>query len=346
MPDPVLVVDAGGTLMTRTRPGLATRVAGAVAQAKGADAIRDSEVRRVVLTAPDSDACVRALDLPDSALRSAVAAVLSDDPGDAVLLPGAEDLLRAATELGWRVILATNAGPGTPALPDRLARYITSVVESRTCGMVKEDPRFWEHLIQLEGLDPRMTLVVGDDDEADRVAPAVMGLQSRRPALDGSGLAGLAADLRAAGSVPLGAVAVVAGDREPWGKQTIVPAPHLQSLVARITRARVRFVAGDTFGSAAVVRRRGRPPAVVDDRGPLPGVAWLLQAEQRRPYTVPAGLERLLAEKDLSLDVLSSSERRHALAMIREARAEETVNGRIADLVHFLEERTEREASA
>ncbi|GAB3838128.1 hypothetical protein [Dactylosporangium cerinum] len=56
---PVLLVDAGGTLVTRTRPGLAGRVV-QVLRAAG-DGRPERRLRAAVLTAADPEACLRAL---------------------------------------------------------------------------------------------------------------------------------------------------------------------------------------------------------------------------------------------------------------------------------------------
>jgi phosphoglycolate phosphatase-like HAD superfamily hydrolase len=340
-PVPVLVVDAGCTLITRTRPGLTARVVQAVRDAEGGTAESESALRHAVLTTADPHACLRALNLRSAATRCAVAAVLAENPGDAIVLPGAEELLRTATDLGWKVIVATNAGPGTPELPDGLGRYLAGVVESRRCGLVKEDPRFWTRLVSEQQIDARMTLVVGDCEAADRRAPASAGLQSRLVAADGVGLVTLSRDLRAAGPQPPNSMAVVAGDHERWAGRDIVPAPHLDSLVTRVTRARLRFAAGTMSGVGVVIRRRSGPPAVVGHREGLPGVVWLLRGRERSQFTVPADLASLLERKGLSLDVLSASDRRHALSMIREARTASTVAERTAELVRLLEERGE-----
>ncbi|MGF1425336.1 HAD family hydrolase [Kitasatospora sp. LaBMicrA B282] len=336
-PRPVLLIDAGGTLLTRTRPGLTTRVVQAVRQAQGLTAEAESRLRAAVLTAADAQACLRALDLPP-ATAALVAEVLAADPGEAVVLPGAAELLRSAVESGWRVVLASNAGPGTPELPEVLRRHLSAVVESRALGLVKEDPRFWTRLVETERVDPRLALVVGDQEDADRSAPAAAGLQSR---LAAGSLAQLAADLRAAGPAPAQAFAVVAGDHEEWAGREIVVAPQLAELVVRVTRAKLRYSSGAAGGTAIVVKRRSGPPAVVAHQGELPALAWLLAGRERSPYTVPASLRALLAEKGLSLEVLSAADQRHALSMIYEARADSTVTERTADLVRFLEDRRE-----
>lgn len=336
---PVLVVDAGGTLITRSRPGLASRVVQAVRRAEGLTAAAEPAVRWAVLTAADAGSCLSALDVRP-ATRSAVAAVLAEDPGDAIVLPGAEELLRTAVELGWKLMLASNAGPGTPDLPAGLGRYLADVVESRSCGLVKEDPRFWERLIGSGQVEPAMTLVVGDREDADRAAPAAAGLQSRLVADgDRTGLAALTADLRAAGPAPSQAIAVVAGEAEEWAGRTIVAAPHLDPMVARVTRARVRFVAGATSGTSTVVRRRALAPAVVWPADAMPAVAWLVQGRQRSQHTVPRELRSLLEARGLSMDMLPPADRRHALSMIHEARSESAMAERMTDLIRFLDER-------
>lgn len=334
---PVLIVDAGGTLVTRTRPGLAGRVVRAV-RAAGDDR-PEAEVRAAVLTAPDPDACLRRLGPLDPRARAAVLAELTDDPGDAVILPGAEELLDTAARLGWRVIVATNAGPGTPPLPEPLARHIDTVVESRGYGMVKDDPRFWVRLREEEKVDARAALVVGDDLAADQRAPEAAGLQTRLVGGDGTATAALTAQLRAAGARQQEAAAVVAGRREHFAGRDMIVAPHLAPLVVRVTRARVRLAAGAAGTAAVVVRRRALPPAVVAASGALPDLAWLHLPRDRRPYQAPAELRALLDAEGLSLDVLSASDRRHALAMIREARSSTAVSERMADLVLFLRDR-------
>lgn len=333
---PILVVDAGGTLVTRTRPGQTERVVQAVRRLGGLSAEAADELRRTVLTSADADSCLRGLG-PSPDLRPLVAAELAADPGDVIVLPGAEDLLRTATQAGWRVVVASNAGSGTPSLPDSLGRYVGSLVESRSCGLVKEDPRFWMKLIDAEQIDPRLALVVGDQRQADRDAPATAGLQSRL--VRGGDLETLVADLAAAGPLPPDALAVVAGDHEQWAGRDIVIAPHLNSLVTRVTRARVKYTTGAVDGAATVVRRQSRSPAVLGQRDALPGVAWLIPRRDRSPYTIPARLRGVLEEHGLSLDVLSPVDRRHALAMVHEARNDSTVAERTADLVRFLQKR-------
>ncbi|HZM82432.1 MAG TPA: HAD family hydrolase [Candidatus Limnocylindrales bacterium] len=334
---PVLVVDVGGTLVTRTRMGQTERIVEAVRLAKGLSAEAEGELRRTVLTSADAEACLRALN-PPHGTRLLVAGELAADPGEAIVLPGAEDLLRAAVETGWRVVVASNAGPGTPELPDSLARHVSAVVESRRCGLVKEDPRFWTKLVDTERVDPHLALVVGDQPQADRDAPAAAGLQSRL-VREGE-LALLAADLAAAGPPPPDAFAVLGGDHEPWAGREIVVAPHLCSLLTRVTRARVKYVAGQAEGIAVVARRTSGSPAVLGPGDALPGVAWLVPGRERSPYTIPAGLRGVLEGYGLSLDVLSTADRRHALSMIREARSDTTVAQRTADLVRFLRERS------
>jgi FMN phosphatase YigB (HAD superfamily) len=337
---PVLVVDVGGTLVTRRRPGQTDRIVQAVRRLGSLSAEAEAELRETILTSVDADACLRALDRSPH-IRPFVAAELAADHGDVIVLPGAEDLLRTATQAGWRVIVASNAGPGTPALPDSLGRYVSGLVESRSCGLVKEDPRFWLRLVDAEQINPRMALVVGDHHRADRDAPAAAGLQSRL-VRDGD-LEALVADLAAAGPPPADALAVVGGDHEQWAGQDIVIAPHLDSLVTRVTRARVKYSAGEVDGAAIVVRRRSGCPAVVGTRVALPGVAWLVQGRDRSQFTIPAGLRRVLEDQGLSLEALSPSDRRHALSMIREARSDSTVAERTADLVRFLQERSKDE---
>nr|WP_145491760.1 MULTISPECIES: HAD family hydrolase [Streptomyces] len=342
MPDrrPTLVVDIGNTLVRRSRPGLLTRVL-AVLRTSGTP-VDDSARRLVALTvftAPDRDTCTRAL-----AARYPVAAAglrdeVHSDDGHAVILDGARDLLATATDSGWRIVAATNAAVGTPALPPELAGLISVTATSWEYGKVKEDPSFWAALVQREGIDPLLTLVVGDSEPADRDAPMAAGLQARLVTRPGAVLA-LASQIGAAGPCPPEARALVAGDAEPWAGRAVVSAPHLTSLVTRVTRARHVFTSGEQRCQGTVVRRRALPPAVVADHQELPAVSWLLERRGRGTYVVPADLRRELQHQGLSLDGLGPEEYRHAIAMIREARSEQTTAERISDLVRYLKERT------
>jgi FMN phosphatase YigB (HAD superfamily) len=334
---PVLVIDVGGTLVSRARPGQTERIVQAVRRVGGLSAEAEEQLRKIVLTSAEADACLRALDPPPH-IRPLVAAELAANPGAPIVRPGAEELLRTAAEVGWRVVVASNVGPGTPDLPDSLGHYVSGLVESRRCGLVKEDPRFWTRLVATEQIDPYMALVVGDHERADRDAPAAAGLQSRLVRCGDLGT--LAVDIGAAGRPPPDALAVVAGDHEQWAGQDIVVAPHLSPLLTRVTRARVQYIAGEANGTVMVVRRRCGPPAVVGQRDALPGLAWLVQARGRSPYTIPVSLRGVLDGHGLSLDVLSAADRRHVLSMIREARSDSTVAERTADLVRFLQERS------
>jgi FMN phosphatase YigB (HAD superfamily) len=333
----VLVVDVGGTLITRTRQGLTGRIVQAVRRAHGLSPQAEKDLRETVLTSPDADACLRALDRQPG-IGPLVAAELAAEPGDVTVFPGAENLLSTATGNGWRVVVATNAGPGTPDLPGSLGRYVSAMAESRHYGIVKENPRFWIKLVDDEDIDPQLALVVGNDERSDRDAPAAAGLQSRL--VGGGGPGAIAVDLAAAGPPPEGVLAVVAGEHEEWAGQDVIVAPHLGKMLARVTRARVKYTAGETDGSATVVRRRSGPPAVVAQQRPLPAVAWLFQGRIRPPYTIPAGLRHALEAQGLSMDMLSTTDRRHALSMIREARDDSTAAERTADLVRYLRERS------
>lgn len=53
----------------------------------------------------------------------------------------------------------------------------------------------------------------------------------------------------------------------------------------------------------------------------------------------PGPLHALLEREGLRLDVLSPADRRHALAMIREARSTTAISERMTDLVLFLKDR-------
>lgn len=337
---PTLIVDIGGTLVTRARPGTRSRVLTALAEGGAPlDAGQEQAIGDVIFTAPDLDACLRSLASMYPDRRDAIEAALREPAAPATIVPGALDLVTAAVATGWRVIAATNAAAGTPPLPPELAA-VSVTAWSTDYGVAKDDPRFWRLLVEREDVNPRLALVVGDSPRTDQEVPRAAGLQTRLARPGTGALATLAADLASAGPMPPDADAVVVTDGERWAGRPVATAPHLEDLVVRVTRSRHRFVTGDGRSYwGQVVRRKSLAPAVVLDADAVPGVSWLLRQRERSRFVAPAGLRAALAAEDISLDDLSAEDHRHAISMIREARDTDIAAARIADLVRFLRDK-------
>jgi FMN phosphatase YigB (HAD superfamily) len=339
-PAPTLIVDIGNTLLSRPRPGTCGRVIAALTEAGVTLGCEQAQaIGTAIFTAPAIEASEDILAGLYPGQRKLIADALREAPGPATILPGASELLSAASAAGWRVIAATNAAADTPPLPPELAA-ISAVAWSARYGLAKDDPRFWHALLEREQVSLRLALVVGDSPRADRDVPRAAGLQTRLARPGSGALAALAADIAAAGPMPPDAAAVVVSDGESWAGRPVVAAPHLESLVIRVTRSRHRFAVGDgrpVWGQ--VVRRKSLPPAVVLDTEAMPGVSWLLRQRERSQFVAPARLRTALAAEGISLDDLSAADHRHAISMIREARNAETEAERIADLVRFLRDK-------
>lgn len=80
-------------------------------------------------------------------------------------LPGAEGFLRRLASSGKRVVLVTNAHPGTLAVKSGrtgLTRHFHASYSTHAFAAPKEDPAFWPRLQAREPFDPSRTLFVDD----------------------------------------------------------------------------------------------------------------------------------------------------------------------------------------
>ena len=80
-------------------------------------------------------------------------------------LPGALDFLRRVRDRDIRILLVTNAHPGTLALKDAmtgLGDYFDGMHSSHTYGYAKESQQFWNALQQDVSFDRETTLFVDD----------------------------------------------------------------------------------------------------------------------------------------------------------------------------------------
>lgn len=339
-PRPTLVADIGGTLLVTDRPGAYHRVLREL-PALGVD-VDDpgvqARVARHVLTGADPLTAGARLEADMGlAPTGVVAKVLQETTGRAELLPGARRLLSAAADAGWRVVAASNAAHGVPGLPPALAGLVQTVVRSADVGVIKQDPRFWQHLHEVVEPSPMLTLVVGDSFTAD-VEPARaaghLALQVNTTDLTTADVAHL---IEEAGPAPGDAVAVVGGPLVRWAERDVVESPHLAPLVERATSVACLLHTRAGCRPCTVVRRRSRGPALVlPDRHGVPPLGWLVPEHDRRPAVPPGDLAAHLDQAGLTLDGLPVHDRRHLVSLVREAKDATTRAARIADVVEHL----------
>ncbi len=342
---PTLLVDIGGTLLTRDRPGVFHRVLATVASEGH---IVDDRVRAIiaarVLTglAPESAAALIANDLHLSSAEPVLAALHEPD-GVATILPGAIDLLATARRCGWTVAAISNVAASVPDLPRDLVELLDSTVYSSDIGLVKQDTGFWQYLKRALRPDPLRALVVGDDLTADVLPAQAAGYLAFHVDVDCS-VTELAGLVERAGPPPPNALAVVGGRPKAWAGRRILEAPNLAPLVARITRQAGSIHDAEKTYPTTVVRRRTGPPAILLPDGDRPMMlAWLVANPDRRPVRPPRDLQAALDAKGLSLDGLELHEVRHLVSMVREAKHLDTRSARIDQiLAHLADQRARR----
>lgn len=342
-PARTLLVDLGGTLVGRSRPGPVTRALTAIADSGDLAGAREQRdiLARCLLTGDDRKTGIErvtaALGLAGSraaALRDAIA----EPEGEQFVLPHATELLAAARSSGWRTVAVSNVARWCDELPSQIAAAVDQVVTSCDVGVCKQDEAFWHQLISGHGIEPKHSVVVGDSPVPDMHTPGALGFCAVLVGPEGRPLAEVADWVRDAAALPEEALGAVAGTAVSWAGQPTIPAPHLDELVLAMTRYRVRVsLPGGRIVTSTVVRRRSQPPALL-----LPaaarngGILWLAPVADRRNSIIPADLLDVLARENLSLDVMSDHERRHLVSMVREAKDESVRQLRIEDIVTFL----------
>lgn len=276
---PSLVVDIGGTLLVRSRPGPVQRCLSVLRET----AVDISDPRNLrlaseaVLTGANQSAAVlkvaEALRLgsrQETALREA----LEGPEGEPSILPGALQLLESATAAGWSVVAATNAAAWLPALPAPLAAHVDRVVSSSSVGLIKQEVSFWRQLQLESAVDPSRTLVIGNNTAAD-VAPARRaGFLAMRVGPDRYRLHALAAQVAAAGPNREEALGLVGGEPRRRGKVWTLGCAHLTPfLYGRLPR-RGLLSSGDSLLPATLLP--GRIPALALDScsSSFPRLAW------------------------------------------------------------------------
>jgi len=97
------------------------------------------------------------------------------------LFDGVKETLQALKERGIRIFLLSN-GQREFTLPELTAfgivHYFDRICSSSDLGICKPDPRFFEHLMALEGLNAQNTLMVGNDHTSDIAGAHHLGMDA------------------------------------------------------------------------------------------------------------------------------------------------------------------------
>jgi HAD superfamily hydrolase (TIGR01549 family) len=97
------------------------------------------------------------------------------------LVPGALELVTAATEAGWRVVIVTNNIVREQRLKiDRsgLAPFVHALVTSEEVGVSKPDPRIMTRALDVAGVLPQHAVVFGDSWSTDIAGAQAAGLRA------------------------------------------------------------------------------------------------------------------------------------------------------------------------
>ena len=345
---PCLIVDIGGTLMKRTRPGALHRALGWLRDVgvRLADADGRLALARAVFTSRDAaeaaSEVVARFDVPP-AHEASLRDLLLEPDGEALIFDGAETLLATARGRGWRIVGATNAVRWIAPVPDSIARYCDSIVSSSELDLIKQEPDFWRRLARKCTIDPRFGVVVGDDRDADIRPAHAAGFAAIQIDHRTVTINGLRAALDESGPVPVGCTGIAAGIPYAWRGKCVVDVQNLVPLVTDVTRARVFLQAAGTARAATIVRRRDRCPVLLySDATVAPFLlGWVRTLPDRRVSICPRDLADALAAAEISLVSLSDRQKRHLISMVREAREPGIRTQRIAGVIEYLKSLSE-----
>jgi FMN phosphatase YigB (HAD superfamily) len=336
-------LDVGGTVVFGGRGAYATALA-IIEEANGAlSTAARTAIARLILTGLELDEAVEGLAVTfrvDADVRRRLYSELGNLTVGAPE-PEAEAFVSFAREQGWAVYFVTNVARWADGLPAELAALAKGQIRSSEVGWTKADPRYWKHVETCLGIDPARSLVVGDNEQADYRTPRSCGFPAAR--LNGRNpLRSIASLLAEAGASPTGDAYVYSGGWATWGTECIIDAPHLGRLVERVTRCRIRLYNRGAREGGWLIRRSGRPPAIVCEHherlGPL---GWVTTAARRRA-TQPQGLRRELLRHGVSIDGLTEEQQRHIISLYREAKDEKVRALRTQEIVAYLDASTTR----
>ena len=341
---PVLIVDVGGTLLRRIRPGVAGRIVGDLARIgvrvpPGGEGI--ATLRAMLLTSRTPElALSRLADVVsiDRRQRALLLDLLRQPDGDARPIDGGIELLATARSLGWRIVAATNAAGWVAPLPVEIDQCLDAVVASSALGVVKHETEFWTRLISRVGIEPQRTLSIGDSLDADVLPPRRCGLAALHVDHERVTLRAVARAIAGLGPPPDPCNGLLASRCEIWGGNRVIDAAHLGGLLTDVTRANASLHFGSSKTRGQLVRRRRMPPAFVLANGASapPLLSWLRIEPDRRSTTVPDDLRDATSSVGVTLKTLEPAEQRHLISMVREAKDVSLRAERIADVVSYL----------
>jgi FMN phosphatase YigB (HAD superfamily) len=341
-----LIVDIGGTLLKGSRPGAYKRAHEWCSRESGSlNRAKQLDVARAILTAhaPDCAAAIVGdqLGLSEEG-RNQLRVVLEESDGDVDVLPGAIDLLLGARELGWRVLAATNAVAWINELPANITQYLDGVLSSADLGFIKQDSAFWSAFSTRVELNTQMSLVIGDNVEADVMTPRTVGLAAINVDDDKFTLFELLRLIEELGDPPSGTIGLLAGNNEyEWGGRIVLPADNLQSCVQNVTRLRVSFCTSSVQIPGTIIRRSVHPPIACAQQKkstPIPSLSWVVSSSDKRMLYLPKDLSDALVNAELELNDIDNRTRRYLISLVTEAKEPSIRKARIAEVVRFLKD--------
>lgn len=334
---PVLLIDIGDTLLHRDGGGRRTLVSRTLRQ----HAVEPATIEKLLTelqTARNwvefsSSGVLASLD--EAPREAALRAAGQASEVEPTVLDGAEDLLLAARDSGWRVLACSDAVAWQAELPQSIAQHVQAEVRSSTVGALKSSPEFWQALLRDYQVNAQHALMVGDNPVNDGASPRSMGLCS---AVLGSRLRlrDIADWVRAVPALQRPEWLLACGPDEQWGGQLIAGAPHLHALVERVTRVRGTAITASGKRPIVLARRQELAPALIWRGTPVAGLCWIQLFTDQRHQRHPDDLVVACEAAGVQVDSLSVAEQRHLVSMVKEAKDPDIRRARIEDVIALL----------
>ncbi|MEM5471906.1 HAD family hydrolase [Hoeflea sp. AS60] len=344
-----ILVDIGGTILTRSKPGPKQRVIDVLRDHLAISRQESQEAADITLTAGSRDAAVKRLTRHFSLSQetaNGVEAALREPEGEAQFIPGALDLIAACREKDIKIIYVTNAVSWAPALPVELMED-AAYVSSSSLGISKRDPQFWRTVLEAHGLDAQTCLSVGDSIEND-VRPAnQVGIAGIHIGEEGWDFAALAGTLTTADPSPAELDGFIAGPVNRITGYSVVECGHLANWVVDRTRSRAVIFTSGARIHGEVVRASDERSALFVTKTVLPEslFGWIKFERDRRMTNLPRHIEEKIAARGRTFKGLVDHEHRHYLSLLIEAASEEILEERLKAIIELLPQLPDKDSS-
>jgi FMN phosphatase YigB (HAD superfamily) len=335
-----VLLDIGGTILTRSKPGPKQRIINVLCRGMGltqkqaliaADVTLTSETRALAIDRLTEEFRLS----PD--LARAVADALNEEEGDPCYLPGALDFVERCRLMGLRIVYTTNAVLWAPPLPPEFLEGAL-YVSSSSIGISKRKRDFWKIVLLKYGLEAGACLSIGDS-LANDIRPAqrvgIAGLLAGKRDWSFETYSDLLNGLL---DKPVQSDGFVVGPVEVVSDYHVVECGHLAGYVEAKTRTRaVLRVKGERIWGEIVRAKDNRKALfVTENTVPDPVFGWIAVDPDRRITHVPTSIERMALERGRTFDGLPSHVRRHYLSLLLEAANDEILTERLELMIDLL----------